>query len=193
MSTSSILLSQKKILMHFKNRFKVYLKYTSLLNSWWIQSISEKYKAFSKLFSSCFQSYKLWKSQFCLKVYLKYTSEVYLKNSLNSAGENTSRGLHNLWGNGLVVRCRVTKPEILRLKPQGGWKTGSAFHTLKIPEDLVGKSKSSLWLCSLQTTELYLQSSALRQMKPEKGPWFFCKVYLKYTSEVQLKYTSYFH
>ena len=106
MSTSSILLSQKKILMHFKNRFKVYLKYTSLLNSWWIQSISEKYKAFSKLFSSCFQSYKLWKSQFCLKVYLKYTSEVYLKYSVNSAGENTSRGLHNLWGNGLVVRVQ---------------------------------------------------------------------------------------
>ena len=29
----------------------------------------------------------------------------------------------------------------------------------------------------------------LREMNPKKGPRLFCKVYLKYTSEVQLKYT----
>ena len=34
--------------MHSKNRFKVYLKYTSLVNSWWTQSILKTYK--SKLF-----------------------------------------------------------------------------------------------------------------------------------------------
>ena len=41
--------SEKKY-MHFKNRFKVYLRYTSLLNSWWTQSILEIYKF--KLFFS---------------------------------------------------------------------------------------------------------------------------------------------
>ena len=67
---------------------------------WKVQSI---FKIIFQLFS---QSCKLSKSKFCPKVYLKYTSEVYLKYSLNSAGENTSRGLHNLWGNGLVVRVQ---------------------------------------------------------------------------------------
>ena len=39
---------RKEIQMHFKNRFKVYMKYTSVLNSWCMQSILETYK--SRLF-----------------------------------------------------------------------------------------------------------------------------------------------
>ena len=35
---------EKKIQIHFKNRFKVYWKYTSLLNFWWTQSILGAYK-----------------------------------------------------------------------------------------------------------------------------------------------------
>ena len=55
--------------MHFKNRFKVYLRYTSLLNSWWTQSILEAYK--SKLFFNYFhKGYKLCKSKYLQK----YTS-----------------------------------------------------------------------------------------------------------------------
>ena len=53
--------------MHFKNRFKVYLKYTSLLNSWLTKTYIVKtyfYKSFPnfvfKLFS---KSHKLWKSK----------------------------------------------------------------------------------------------------------------------------------
>ena len=49
--------------MQFKNRFKAYLKYTSLLNSWWTQSISERYKSFSKLFSNCFHKVANFESQ----------------------------------------------------------------------------------------------------------------------------------
>ena len=49
--------------MQFKNRFKAYLKYSSLLNSWWTQSISERYKSFSKLFSNCFHKVANFESQ----------------------------------------------------------------------------------------------------------------------------------
>ena len=40
---------RKEIQMHFKNRFKVYLKYTSLLNSWCTQSILETWNVATNL------------------------------------------------------------------------------------------------------------------------------------------------
>ena len=97
----------------FQNRFKVYLKYTSLLNSWWTQSIIERYKSFSKLFSNCFHTVvnfeKQNMSKSILEVYFifrvqQYTFEV---SSSNSTGQNNSRSLHNLWSNGLVVMVEV--------------------------------------------------------------------------------------
>ena len=49
--------------MRFKNRFQVYLKFTSLLNSWWIQSITERYKLFFKLFPNGFHKLANFESQ----------------------------------------------------------------------------------------------------------------------------------
>ena len=82
--------------MHFKNRFKVYLKYTSLLNFWWTQSILETY-----IFQIIFQCHKLWKSKYLQKYIWSilhiYSTEVYLKYSSISAGQNINKSLHNLW------------------------------------------------------------------------------------------------
>ena len=58
--------------MHFKNRLKVYLKYTSLPNSQWTQSILETYK--SKLFFNYFINLQTLEVKISPKVYLKYTS-----------------------------------------------------------------------------------------------------------------------
>ena len=54
--------------MHFKNRFKVYLKYTSLQNSRWTQSILDTYKFKLFLVSETLEI------KISPKVYLKYTS-----------------------------------------------------------------------------------------------------------------------
>ena len=73
---------RKEIQMPFKNRFKLYLKYTSLLNSWCTQSILKTYKLKLKYidFEGLLQVY-LWprkeiKMPFNnrFNLYLKYTS-----------------------------------------------------------------------------------------------------------------------
>ena len=61
--------------MHFKNRFKVYLKYTSLLNSW-TQSIIETYK-FQLFFSvTNFGNQNFSKS--ILEVYFIFRAQKYI-------------------------------------------------------------------------------------------------------------------
>ena len=94
-----------------KNRFKVYLKYNSLLNSSWNQRILETYK--SKLFFNYFLKFTNFGSQYVSKSILEVSfifrvyTEVYLNYSSILAGLNTNRSLHNLWSNGLVVRAQV--------------------------------------------------------------------------------------
>ena len=63
---------RKEIQLHFKNRFKVYFKYTWLLNPWCTQYILEIYK--SKLFFNYFHKVTNFVSQNISKSVL----EVYL-------------------------------------------------------------------------------------------------------------------
>ena len=71
---------RKEIQMHFKNRFKVYLKYTSLLNTWCTQSILETYK--SKLFFNYFHkitNFGSWNiSRSILEVYFIFRVQKYI-------------------------------------------------------------------------------------------------------------------
>ena len=102
--------------MHFKNRFKVYLKYTSLLISWSTQSILEtcKFKLFFCVtnFGNKNISKSILEVYFIFRVY----TEVYLKYSSISAGQNTNKSLHNLRSNGLVVRVQVYQTKDPRFK-----------------------------------------------------------------------------
>ena len=62
--------------MYFKNRFKVYLKYTSLLNSRWTQSILETYKF--KLFFNVTNFGNQNISKNMLEVYLIFRVQKYI-------------------------------------------------------------------------------------------------------------------
>ena len=66
---------RKEIQMHFKSRFKVYLKYTSLLNSW-TQSILETYKF--KLFFSVTNFGNQNFSKSILEVYFIFRVQKYI-------------------------------------------------------------------------------------------------------------------
>ena len=66
---------RKEIQMHFKSRFKVYLKYTSLLNSW-TQSIPETYKF--KLFFSVTNFGNQNFSKSILEVYFIFRVQQYI-------------------------------------------------------------------------------------------------------------------
>ena len=66
---------RKEIQMHFKSRFKVYLKYTSLLNSW-TQSILETYKF--KLFFSVTNFGNQNFSKSILEVYFIFRVQQYI-------------------------------------------------------------------------------------------------------------------
>ena len=68
---------RKEIQMHFKSRFKVYLKYTSLLNSW-TQSILETYKF--KLFFSVTNFGNQSFSKSILEVYFIFRLQKYIWN-----------------------------------------------------------------------------------------------------------------
>ena len=69
---------RKEIQMHFKSRFKVYLKYTSLLNSW-TQSILETYKF--KLFFSVTNFGNQSFSKSILEVYFIFRLQKYIWNT----------------------------------------------------------------------------------------------------------------
>ena len=108
--------------MHFKKMFQLYLKYTSLLNFWWTQSILETYfyKSIFKLFSNHFLMFEALEVKLSPKVYLTYALylkyRIYLNYSSMSAGQNTSRNIHILWSNGLVVRAQVYQTTVTRFK-----------------------------------------------------------------------------
>ena len=88
---------RKEIQMHFKNRFKAYLKCNSSLNTWWMESILETYKF--KLFFSVtnFGSKNISKS--ICEVYFIFRVQKYIWNiySFISAGENTNKS-HIIYG-----------------------------------------------------------------------------------------------
>ena len=71
--------------MPFKNTYKVYLKYNSLLNSGWTQSILETYK-----FKLYFSVTNIGNQNISPKVYLKYTSYIGYR-SIFEAKLNFSR------------------------------------------------------------------------------------------------------
>ena len=116
--------------MNFKSRFKVHLKNTSLLNSWWTQSELETYNF--KLFFNVknFGNQSISKS--ILEVYFIYSTEVYLKYSSISAGQNTNKSLHNLWSNSLVVRLQVYQTKDSRFKTILWLKNRLSFHPSKV-------------------------------------------------------------
>ena len=129
--------SEKKILMHFKNRFKVYLKYTSLVNSWWTQNMSERFKPLSKLFSNCFQKVANFESQnmpkSILDVYFIFTVQKYIWSISQIQQDKILVQVYIIYGAmAWWLGCRFTKSKILGSKPQDGWKTASAFHPSKV-------------------------------------------------------------
>ena len=110
---------RKEIQIHFKNSFKIYLKYASLLNFWWTKCLLETYK--SKLFFNYFHKFTNFGSQniskSILEVYFIFRgTEVYLKYSSISAGGNAIRSLHNLWSNGVVLKEQVYQTKDPRFK-----------------------------------------------------------------------------
>ena len=75
-----MLLSQKRNQIHFKNRLKVYLKYNSLSNSLWTQSVLEMYK--SELIFTYFHKFTNFESQNISKsvheVYFIFRLQMYI-------------------------------------------------------------------------------------------------------------------
>ena len=102
--------------MHFKNRFKVYLKYTSLLNSWWAQSI---YLKDTKL--NYFSVSQTLEIKISPKVHLKYTSYLACRSIRSIAQLQQDKILikvyiHYSWRNGQVVSVQVYQTKNPRFK-----------------------------------------------------------------------------
>ena len=96
--------------MHFKNKFKVYLKHTSA-------------NYFLNYFSIIFiklETLGVTVSKSTLKVYfiVRVYSEVYLNYSSILTRQNTCRSIHNLWSNGFVIRGQVYQTRF----PRFFWK-----------------------------------------------------------------------
>ena len=132
-----------------------------MVNSWWTQSMLETYRF--KLFFSVtkFRNQNISKS--ILEVYFTFTVQNYIWSIAQFQQDKTNKSLHNLWSNGLVVRVQVYLTKDPRFKTIRWLKNCLSFHPSKvylwisrIPGDLVVKSKSSQWLCCLQTNKLYL-------------------------------------
>ena len=154
--------------MHFKNGFKVYLKYTSLVNSWWNWWVKDL-NHFLHFFPIVFRKLQTLKSKHAQKyswcIFHIHCTEVYLKHISNSAGQNTSTSLHNLWSNGLVVRVQVYQTKDPRLKTTRWLKNCLSLSSFKGQSNeyqrflgnwwLKVSRHPPLWLCSLQTNELY--------------------------------------
>ena len=75
-----MLLTQKRNQIHFKNRRKVYLKYNSLSNSLWTQSVIEMYK--SELIFTYFHKFTNFEGQniskSVLEVYFIFRVQMYI-------------------------------------------------------------------------------------------------------------------
>ena len=131
-----------------------------MVNSWWTQSMLETYRF--KLFFSVtkFRNQNISKS--ILEVYFTFTVQNYIWSIAQFQQDKTNKSLHNLWSNGLVVRVQVYLTKDPRFKTIRWLKNCLSFHpskvnlwTSRILGDLVVKSKSSQWLCCLQTNKLY--------------------------------------
>ena len=162
------------------------MKYTSSLNSWWTQSIYLKHTNLN-YFLIIFIKLKTLEVKISLKVYLNWSilhiscTEVHFKYSSISGGQNTNRSLHNLWNSCLVVRVQVYQTKDHRFKIIKWLKNCHSPHPAK---DNLMSIKDAF-----QKQVQILKWSIEINGPSKKGPWFSCKVYLKYTSEVQLKYT----
>ena len=131
-----------------------------MVNSWWTQSMLETYRF--KLFFSVTKFRNQNISKIILEVYFTFTVQNYIWSIAQFQQDKTNKSLHNLWSNGLVVRVQVYLTKDPRFKTIRWLKNCLSFHPSKvnlwisrIPGDLVVKSKSSQWLCCLQTNELY--------------------------------------
>ena len=131
-----------------------------MVNSWWTQSMLETYRF--KLFFSVtkFRNQNISKS--ILEVYFTFTVQNYIWSIAQFQQDKTNKSLHNLWSNGLLVRVEVYQSKDPRFKIIRWVKNRLSFHPSKvnlwisrIAGGLVVKSKSSQWLCCLQTNELY--------------------------------------
>ena len=101
-----ILLSLKKCI-NSKSIHQVYidgLKKKYLKPTWKIlEKYSKKYFFSVTNFGNQNISKSTLEEYFIFRIY----TEVYLKYSYISAGQNTNKSLHNLWNNGLVVRVQL--------------------------------------------------------------------------------------
>ena len=177
--------------MHFKNRFKVYLKYALLQNCWWTQSILETYKF--KLFFSYFTKFTNFGNQNIFKIILKvYFIWVQYIWSIPQFKQKkvTNKSLYNLWRNGLMDRVQVNQTKDPRFKTIRWLKKCLSLSTCKDQSNENLGCLGNWWLKVSPPTDNWTLSIkwSTETNEPKKGPLFFCKVYLKYTSEVQLKY-----
>ena len=126
---------RKEIQMHFKSRFKVYLKYTSLLNSWWTQSILETYK--SKLFFNYFHNVPNFASQniskSILEVYFIFRVQKYIWSIAQFQQDKILIKVYIIYGgNGLVVSVQVYQTKDPRFKTIRWLKNCLSFHPSKV-------------------------------------------------------------
>ena len=107
-----------------KNRFRVYLKYTSLLNSWWTQSIYilETFSCtlFSKLLSNYFHKgagFGRQNLQSILEVYFIFRIQMYIWSIAQfQQGKILVEVYIIFWSNGLVVSVQIYQSRESRFK-----------------------------------------------------------------------------
>ena len=121
--------------MYFKNRFKVYLKYTSLLNSWCTQSILETWNVATNLnyfFSvTNFGNQNISKS--ILEVYFIFRVQKYIWSIAQFQQDKILIKVYIIYGgNGLVVSVQVYQTKDPRFKTIRWLKNCLSFHPSKV-------------------------------------------------------------
>ena len=123
--------------MHFKKRIQsipeVYFTSKLLMDS----KYEWRFKPLSKLFSNCFQKVANFESQnmpkSILDVYFIFIVQKYIWSISQIQQDKILVQVYIIYGAmAWWLGCRFTKPKILGSKPQGGWKTASAFHPSKV-------------------------------------------------------------
>ena len=117
-------------LKYIWSMLQVYLKYTSLLSSWWTESILEtnKFKLFFSV--ATFRNQNISKS--ILEVYFIFRVQKYIWSIAQFQQDKTSKSLHNLWNNGLVVRVQVYLTKDSRFKTIRWLKNCLSFHPSEV-------------------------------------------------------------
>ena len=102
-------------------------------------------------------------SKSTLEVYFIFRiyTEVYLKYSYISAGQNTNKSLHNLWNNGLVVRVQIYQTKDPRFKTISWLKNYFSFHPSNIN---LMNTKDSWGLGVKSKSSHHSESVACRQL-----------------------------